>query len=187
MVELGQELSRIYLTLSNATRLSVTQVETRERTIEAALRSKRLYFGKGFSSELDSLACDLNSKICTRERISTSSEQTKVSNGHVSGLLPSPTNWTFAPEVTQLWVPDVTLTADYEWFALEVTGKSSVKSLVVDELGGCEDFDEQCRKLITFYNQALGPRIFDPGFKGRLSLPVPPRRKRKREGRRPKR
>src|SRR5262245_45222353 len=47
LVELGQELSRIYLTLNNSKRLSVTQIETKERTIEGALRSDRLYFGKG--------------------------------------------------------------------------------------------------------------------------------------------
>src|ERR1700738_3855833 len=58
--ELGQELSRIYLTLYNSKRLSVKPVETSDRVIEVILRKEGLFYGKVLPTEIDSMVCDLN-------------------------------------------------------------------------------------------------------------------------------
>ncbi|QDW35833.1 S8 family serine peptidase [Bradyrhizobium sp. KBS0727] len=170
--ELALELSRIYLTLYNSKRLSVKSVETSEHTVEAVLRKERLFYGKFFPTEIDSMICDLNSDICNRERTEATGEQRQSLTSNVSGFLPSETRWRLEPPVNKLWVPDVVLVKDTGWLPYDVMPKTQLAPLVIDELGGCEKFDETCQKLIIFYNPSLGGRVFQTSSKGRLVLPV---------------
>lgn len=148
--ELALELSRIYLTLYNSKRLSVKSVETSEHTVEAVLRKERLFYGKFFPTEIDSMICDLNSDICNRERTEATGEQRQSLTSNVSGFLPSETRWRLEPPVNKLWVPDVVLVKDTGWLPYDVMPKTQLAPLVIDELGGCEKFDETCQKLIIF-------------------------------------
>jgi subtilisin family serine protease len=171
--ELGQELSRIYLTLYNSKRLSVKPIETSDRVIEVILRKEGLFYGKSLPTEIDSMVCDLNSDICSRERTEATAEQRQSLTSNVSGFLPSEAKWRFELPINELWVPDVVLTKDVVWLPYDMTPSKRLAQVVVDELGGCQEFDEACQKLIVFYNPSMGrSKVFDTSFKGRLVLPV---------------
>jgi subtilisin family serine protease len=170
--ELGQELSRIYLSLYNSKRLSVKSIETSERTVEATLRRERLFYGKLFPVEIESMVCDLNSDICDRERTEATGEQRQSLTSNVSGFLPSETRWRLELPINRVWVPDVVLVTAVEWLPYEMTPSKQIARVVVDELGGCQEIDETCRKLIVYYNPSLGGKAFETPFKGRLVLPV---------------
>jgi subtilisin family serine protease len=175
--ELGRELSRIYLTLYNSKRLSVRPALWKPTgpsdvfSSEAVFRSEGIYYGKTFPLELDNLACDLNPKICTRERVAAGSDQLQSLTGHVSGYLPSTTQWPAQPS-TPLLVPDVKLTPDIEWFTVQKNAKMSIADTVVNDLGGCAKFDDKCRDLLQFYNRTLGGKLFDEAYRGPVALPV---------------
>lgn len=169
--ELGQELSRIYLTLYNSKRLSVRPIKATEHSIEAALRSNGLFYGKSFPLELDSLLCDLNSNVCRRNRVSAATEQLQSLTSNVSGYLPSTTQWSLDGAV-ETWVPDVSLAEDREWLPYDLQAGQSLASIVVDELGGCKRYDDGCQKLINFYNPSLGSRSKNLPVGARLVLPV---------------
>jgi subtilisin family serine protease len=178
--ELGRELSRIYLTLYNSRRLSVrpafwhVAVDQSAFSIEKLWRSEEVFYGKTFPLELDDLACDLNPTVCTRELIPAQPAQGEYVpslTAHVSGFLPSRTQWRPQPSMSLL-IPDVRLASDIEWFAVQKDAHTSVESIVVDELGGCEQFDDRCRKLLLFYNRTIGDKLFDAAYSGSIALPV---------------
>lgn len=174
--ELESELTKIYLTLHNSGRLSVKRLTDPEgkiigKTIEEIFRSEKLFFGKTFPPELESLACDLNSHVCKRRRDPASPEQLRSLTQHVSGFLPSRGEWELSSIVTLL-LPDVHLTPVYEWFVVEKPADRPLAAVVTDELGGCVTFDDSCRDLVSFYNRSLGEKIFSDAYRGPVSLPV---------------
>jgi subtilisin family serine protease len=175
--ELGRELSRIYLTLYNSKRLSVRPAPWNPPagrpafSIEHLLRSERLFFGKSLPLELEDLACDLNRAVCSRELVPVPSDKAASLTDQISGFLPSHPEWRPQPSMTLL-VPDVMCTTDVEWFTVQKDGKIPIGALVVDELGGCDQFDDQCRGLLQFYNRTLGDKLFDSSYRGSVSLPV---------------
>jgi len=172
LFELGQELSRIYLTLYNSKRLSLRTVESTERSTEAVLRKQGLFYGSSFTNEIDSMLCDLNSDICTRERVEATLEQLKSPTSNLLGLLPSKANWKLDLATNNFWVPDVALTKNIEWFPYDMSSSKPLAAVVVDELGGCQKFDQDCQKLIEFYNPSLVKKTSDSISKARLILPV---------------
>ncbi|MGJ4970007.1 S8 family peptidase [Bradyrhizobium sp. HKCCYLRH1073] len=175
--ELGRELSRIYVTLYNSKRLSVrpafwhVAVNQPTFSIEKLFRSEGLFYGKTFPQEIDDLACDINPTTCTRELVPAPSDKLTSLTDHISGFLPSQTQWRAQPSMTLL-VPDVQLTPDIEWFSIQKDPKKPMDAIVVDELGGCEQFDDHCRILLQFYNRTLGDKLFDPTYRGSVALPV---------------
>ena len=170
--ELSRELARIYLTLHNSRRLSVKRVTVDgDENIEGVFRRNNLFYGKGFPLEIDSLACDLNTHVCRREKIPASDEQQQSLTGHVSKSLPSRGEWRLTPTISLL-LPDVELRPDTEWFTYTKLRSTSLEFLVVNELGGCTSFDSRCKSLIAFYNRTIGEKIFEDEYRGPVSLPV---------------
>jgi subtilisin family serine protease len=170
--ELGLELSRLYLTLYNSRRLSVKHVLSRDsESIEQVFRNERLFYGKTFGPELESLACDLNTHVCSRTRVPATPEKLSSLTQHVSGFLPSRGTWRLTPGIS-LVVPSVELTPDTEWFKVEKPQDRTLESFVVDDLGGCIKMDDRCRQLIAFYNPTLGNQIFDASYRGAIALPA---------------
>ena len=176
--ELGYELTGIYVALYNApeSRLSVQRVSDRTgkfigKTIEEILRLEGLFYGKTFPQQLDNLTCDLNSHVCNRIRAKLTDEELRsTSTLHVRGLHLSESEWLTGPAT--LLFPHVEITTDSEWYPIEKPRERSLRQFVVEDLGGCEEFDDECRDLITFYNRTLGEKIFDENYLGTRSLPV---------------
>ena len=169
---LSAEFARIYLSLYNSQRLSVKRVSALSaRTIDQVFRDQRLFYGKVFPIEIDSMACDLNAHVCTRVRDASKSQQVDSLTQQVTGYAPSPGHWSLRPDAV-LILPDVDIEPDIEWSSLNKPADHSIESIVIDDLGGCESFDETCKKLIAFYNPSLGERAFDSKYEGPITLPV---------------
>lgn len=179
LAELDKQVTDLYLTLVNTGRLSVRKVAADGLSIDLILRQNNLLFGDKLSLEMDSLVCDLNEipivspvPLCSRVKDSVPPSQLSAVTSHVSGYIPSPGKWRFPIDGTLL-LPDARLERTQRWVLYDKLPKTLIKDVVVNELGGCVEFDDSCRSRIAKFNAKVPEdTLFDPEFGGRISLPV---------------
>jgi subtilisin family serine protease len=170
--DFSTELSELYLTLYNTGRLTVRPVpRAGSESIEAVLRNNKILVGPRFPVEIDSLACDLNANRCTRDRVKLDSNDPHVllTKG-ILGQAPSRTKWTLSAN-DSLVLPAIRLEVVPRWVETSISDPS-IDVLVTQVLGGCLNFDDQCRREILQHNRSADLAVFQPNFKGTLSLPV---------------
>ena len=169
---IGVDIERLYLTLHNSLRLPIRRRSVENfKTIEAVFRQMELFFGSPFPVALDSMGCDLNPNVCSRERIDASAEERATPTRHVSGFRPSPGRWKSSPSM-ELWLPDIQFQKSRDWVSYKMTRGTSLAKIVVEELGGCETFNDECRQIIAAVNRRNADKLFQPEFAGPLVLPV---------------
>jgi subtilisin family serine protease len=164
--DFGRELADLYTTLYTAGRLSLKPYVVQSDSIEKAMRENDNLVGPQFPPAIDSLACDLNSDRCTRERANPKDFWSIQ-------FAPSPTAWTLRPG-DKVVLPAVRLTLIPKWVQVSVAPNQSIRELVTKVLGGCIDYDASCRKSILQYNRKLDETALanEFSFTGSLSLPV---------------
>jgi hypothetical protein len=76
--EIASDFKRLYLALHNDGRLPFKSYQVSNFSgIEDVFRSNQLFHGRPFPIELDSIACDVNPSVCTRERTEPTPEELK--------------------------------------------------------------------------------------------------------------
>ena len=166
----GDEITNLYLTLYNSRRLPIAAYEIGAfSTIENLFRERGLFYGNPFPVQLDSLACDLNIHVCTR-RLEAAAVKTLQFVDHVSGYIPSRGQWEVDPG-TQIYLPAMHLERTRNWVAYSKRKGAQVASIVVKELGGCDDWDNACRQLIVGVNRGQEALLSDD-YQGVLLLPT---------------
>jgi subtilisin family serine protease len=163
------EVSQLYLNLYNTGRLSLRRnVKATSGNIEQVLRANGNLVGPVFPRELDSLACDLNSNRCFRDREPVAfKDAQQLPSQSLTGFAPSPTKWLLGPG-DLLVLPSIRLTVVPKWVQVDV--KDNVEKIVISVLGGCQSFNTACRDDIIKHNRQLDPA--NPQFVGPLILPV---------------
>ncbi len=172
--ELGQSINQLYLTLYNAqpSRLTVRiQTASIEKNAEELFRTFGLFLGPVFPLALDSLACDLNSHVCSRSLTPASVEKLKILTGHVGGLEPSIPAWNIRPG-DQILVPAIRFEKQIRWVSYSSLQDKPLEAIVVNDLKGCATFDLDCKALILSYNRL--EKTAEPwiNFIPPLSLPL---------------
>lgn len=121
-----------------------------DRSIESIMREERLVAGKYFPKEADLYVCQLNPSIC---RIMTkgSDRATKWANGPTDPL-----------RLPTLKFEPVIVHREYAKKAVD-----RLRNIVVNERGGCEQYDSGCRKLLANLN-----RVPMKELEGRYEGPV---------------
>lgn len=175
MEELGEELTRLYLTLFNSGRLSVRKVDiafvSPFWSIESVFRDLKLFYGKRFPESLDGMACDLNPDVCTRRKKEASLRELGSLTGHVGGFDSSKGEWKVRLG-TRLILPAMQFTEQTRWIASHKTKTRTLDDLVVNELGGCVKLDEKCRTAIVRSNRKAGEEVLKIDYEGPLTLPL---------------
>lgn len=140
--DLSTEFGHLYGMLLDATKRGVgteTYVYQGDttRSLESIMRGERLVAGKYFPKEADLFVCRLNPSIC--KMVTKGSEsRAKWMNGPADKvLLPK---LTFEPVIVH---------REYLKKA-----EQRLSSIVVDERGGCEQYDGACRKYVGNLNRA---------------------------------
>lgn len=153
--DLSLEFGQLYGTLLDASKQGVgveTYVYQSDTTssLESILRDEKLVAGKYFPKEADLFVCQLNPSICK--------VTTKGTERHA--------RWSNRPEdpirLPKLVFEPVIVHSEYPKKAQQRLGK-----IVVDERGGCEQFDGECRKYVANLN-----RVPMEELEGRYEGPV---------------
>jgi subtilisin family serine protease len=169
---IGADIQRLYVTLHNSLRLPIRKRDVENFAgIESVFRQTELFFGSPFPLELDSLACDLNPDVCVRDRVAASIEELATPTRHVSGFKPSAGRWTVSPQMG-LWLPNIEFQKSRDWVLYKKSRGASLEKIVIDELGGCQKFDSECKQVISAVNRLDADKVFKPDFVGQLVLPV---------------
>ncbi|MET4037674.1 subtilisin family serine protease [Bradyrhizobium sp. RT4a] len=168
----GVDILKLYLTLHNSLRLPLRPRQVDDfKNIEDVYRQFGLFYGEPFPEQLDSLACDLNPNVCSRQLIPASETELASLTGHVSRFKSSVGTWTVPPG-TSLFLPDIPFERGQDWINYKKTKNTSLAKIVEKDLGGCVKFDEQCKKLIATINRMDDDRKFRDDYAGLLILPV---------------
>ncbi len=177
--EIASDFKRLYLSLYNDGRLPLKPYQVESFTsIEDAFRSNQLFYGSPFPLELDSIACDVNPNVCTRERVAATLEELKSGayirdvipdTGRPSGMSkPSGGKWSVAPS-TSLWLPSIRFEQQRGWVVYRKRAGQEI-SEIVREFGVCDQFDDQCKNLILGMNRNQDERL-NRDYAGTVLLP----------------
>ena len=168
----GVDILKLYLTLHNSLRLPLRPRQADDfKSIEDVYRQFGLFYGEPFPEQLDSIACDLNPNVCSRQLISASETELTNLTGHVSRFKSSIGIWT-VPSGTALYLPDIPFEHGQDWISYKKAKNTSLAKIVEKDLGGRVKFDEQCKKLIATINRMDDERKFRDDYAGMLILPV---------------
>lgn len=180
--EIASDFRRLYLSLHNEGRLPLKLYPVNGfSTIEEVFRSLGLFYGSPFPIELESIACDLNPNVCWRERVEATAEERK-SGSYVRDAIPDParqsgyskpssSNWSVAPPAS-LWLPSVRVEEQRGWFVYYKRKGENIERVVTEELGACDRFDGECRRLIIGMNRNQEERL-TLAYSGAILLPKP--------------
>lgn len=180
--EIASDFRRLYLSLHNEGRLPLKSYPVNQfSTIEEAFRSLGLFHGSPFPIELDSIACDLNPNLCLRERVEATAQERK-SGSYVRDAIPDPArpsghsrpssgNWSVAPSAS-LWLPSVRVEEQRGWFVYRKRAGENIERVIKDELGACDRFDAECKRLIIGMNRNQEERL-TLAYSGAILLPKP--------------
>lgn len=157
--DLSTEFGHLYGMLLDATKLGVgteTYVYQGDttRSLESIMRGERLVAGKYFPKEADLFVCRLNPSIC--KIVTKGSEgRAKWMNGPADKvLLPK---LTFEPVIVHREYPK--------------KAEQRLSSIVVDERGGCEQYDGACRKYVSNLNRVPLEELEGP-YEGSVVVPT---------------
>jgi subtilisin family serine protease len=172
--DFAEELTRFYLSLFNTKRLSLRFISLEKPlSLDEVLRQNNLIIGPKVPLGVESLICDLNRTLCDRDR-SVSLKTGTISNAlssTIQGVPPSPIkSWSVAPG-SLVVIPEVRIERLSKWIIFDKDDTESVADIVVNSLGGCDQFDENCRRNILL-NNSVKIDFADPQWTGPLSLPV---------------
>jgi hypothetical protein len=153
--DLSTEFGQLYGTLLDAMKQGIG-IETylyqggTTRSLESIMRAERLVAGEYFPKEADLFVCQLNPSIC--KIVTKGSERSaKWTNGPADEMrLPK---LTFEPVIVHREYPK--------------KAEQRLGSIVVDERGGCEQYDGDCRKYVRNLN-----RVPMEELEGRYEGPV---------------
>ncbi|MBR1164942.1 S8 family serine peptidase [Bradyrhizobium elkanii] len=177
--EIASDFKRLYLSLHNDGRLPLKQYRVSNfGGIEDVFRANQLFYGSPFPVEIDSIACDVNPNICTRERTEASLEELK-SGAYIRDVIPfagrptgkskpSPGKW-FVPPSTLLWLPSIRFEQQRGWVVYRKSPGQEIGEIVQD-FGACKGFDDQCKNLILGMNRNQDERL-TPDYAGTVLLP----------------
>jgi len=178
--EIAADFKRLYLSLHNEGRLPLKSYQVNSFvTIEDVFRSNQLFYGSPFPIELDSLACDVNPDVCTRERNEATPEEQK-SGDYIRDVIPASSRpsgksrpstgrWSVASPAS-LWLPSVRVEQQRGWVAYRKRSGQKIDEIVTGELGTCDRFDDQCKNLILGMNRNQEERLA-PEYSGVVLLP----------------
>jgi hypothetical protein len=166
--EIASDFKRLYLSLHNDGRLPLKQYQVSSfGGIEDAFRTNQLFYGSPFPVELDSIACDVNPNVCTRDRTEPSLEELKLGPyirdvipfaGRPSGKSrPSSGKWSVAPS-TLLWLPSIRFEQQRGWVVYRKRAGQEIGE-IVQGFGVCNQFDDQCKNLILGMNRNQDERL----------------------------
>ncbi|RXG84339.1 S8 family serine peptidase [Bradyrhizobium vignae] len=167
--EIAADFKRLYVALFNDGRLPLKLYQTKSfTTIEDAFRRNRLFYGSPFPVELDSIACDLNPKICERGRVEPSPEEQR-SGAYIRDVIPDlkrPTGksrpsigtWHVEPPASLL-LPSVPIEEEQGWVVYRKRAGQKISDIVVRELGTCDQYDDQCKNRILAGNRNQEERL----------------------------
>ena len=164
------ELSLLYTSLYNTKRLTVKRVvaDLPYSDAEVVVRRSGSLIGPVYPPALDSLLCDLNPAVCSRDR---ADQSTGNLNQSIDGSLPSKTHWNIHAGTT-LIVPAVILQQVPRWIKASVPAESSIEREVLVELGGCNQFDADCKQEILRHNRSLDESALNDKKPKTLLLPI---------------
>jgi hypothetical protein len=177
--EIASDFKRLYLSLHNDGRLPLKQYQVSSfGGIEDAFRTNQLFYGSPFPVELDSIACDVNPNVCTRDRTEPSLEELKLGPyirdvipfaGRPSGKSrPSSGKWSVAPS-TLLWLPSIRFEQQRGWVVYRKRAGQEIGE-IVQGFGVCNQFDDQCKNLILGMNRNQDERL-TRDYAGTVLLP----------------
>jgi hypothetical protein len=176
--ELGEELTRLYVTLFNTGRLSVREVAIPATLpapeIDDVFVSEKLFYGDArdpFPQRLNSIACDLNRHVCQRHLVPTYSKEAMSQSSHVGGNFPSSGRWQSLAGKSLL-LPAIRFEEQRRWATVYKSSTRTLADLVERELRGCPQLDRRCAESIGLANRKEGDKVLAPGYEGPVSLPL---------------
>ena len=175
--ELSRQIESIYKGLILGGRFPVYRYQVRQGdTVEAVIRRESGYSGSHFPIALDSIACDLNYTICSRE-LAIDGDSNREASGVVRmrsifELESSYGNWNRLKEGDTIYLPAVTIqsTNSTQRYSKE-SGESF--AAILRSLGICrggENMKSECMDQIKYFNRNVGD-FTATGFEGELYLP----------------
>ena len=142
--EIASDFTRLYVSLHNEGRIPLKSYQVNSFSgIEDVFRSNQLFHGSPFPIELDSIACDVNPDVCTRERTEATPEEQK-SGAYIRDVIPDPKRpsgksrpssgkWSVAPS-TSLWLPSVRVEQQQGWVAYRKSAGQEISEIVIASL-----------------------------------------------------
>jgi subtilisin family serine protease len=173
--DFANELNTLYLSLFNTKRLALKQLAIRQNiSTDEILRSNSLVIGPIIPDGLRSLICDLNPKICKRDRTTTvlTGSINDTISGTIQGNLPSKSVEWSGKVGDVILLPDIHLDRLSKWVSYSKPKGIKIDDIVVNILGGCETLDDACRDSIVAYNKGTTVDFENPDWSETISLPV---------------
>jgi subtilisin family serine protease len=178
--EIAADFKRLYLSLHNEGRLPLRPYRIQSfGSIEDVFRTNELFFGSPFPDEIDSIACDVNPDVCTRERVDATAVELKsgsfirdvISDPRREGgrSKPSRGKWSVTPPAF-LWLPSIKIEQQEGWVAYRKRPGQEIKDIVTREFATCRQFDSRCESKILAMNRNEEARLL-PAYSGVVLLP----------------
>ncbi|MEM8682553.1 MAG: S8 family serine peptidase [Pseudomonadota bacterium] len=164
-------LANFYTTLYNTGQLVITATTNDDsKTVEEVLRAEGVFTGPFFPESMDSLMCDINPHICTRELAPADETILEDVSAHLHGYNFSVGNWTYEPgDLVRL--PKVQLER-YEQFDYGWKNKGeTIEGILASREVSCESVGVNCRTAVELLN-ASQPEVLDANYEGLLVLPI---------------
>ena len=130
------------------------------KTITEVLRERVLFDGKYLPKELDIVVCKMNPGVCVVQ--AGKSGNTFAADASAS--------WRLKPG-EPIVVPDIQFTALKVHKPYVKNAGDSLKSIVVDDRRGCEQFDDECKKYVQNLNRRLDAPL-DTAYAGQIVVPT---------------
>ena len=169
-VPIARPLEELYVTLYNTGNLPVETYEgDTGQQVVTILRSEDLFRGDGFPIGIDSMLCDLNPRVCSRELVPVEDLADLV--GHVGGYKASKGKWTNSA-ATPLVLPMSIFREVVDFRVQEKPKGLSGEDYVAQGEFVCEDRFKgySCRDLVQSLNShALA--TLEPEWEGQAILP----------------
>ena len=169
--EIPESLADLYTTLYNTGQLSLMSITDHEgQMIEQIMRNAEIMVGPHFPLAIDSLMCDLNPRVCSRELISASEEKLGEPASHLHGYKFTRGNWTNNPGDTILF-PKVQL-EEYEEFKVSWKNEGeSIDQILENREVTCEAYGVDCLTAVKFLNSS-NPEVLEKSYQGQIVLPT---------------
>ena len=168
--QIAAEQGKLYAGLYNIDKLPVRKVIDDEGVFpEQIFRQEGIIFG-GLGATIESVLCDINPHICSRDRIAALSGIVEDPTKHVGGTVPSKGRWT-NKKGSAFYLPDISFEEGINIEFYDKKRGDRIENIVVRDRRGCDQYDGECQNLLYVLNSDQeGYDSID--FAGKIQVPT---------------
>jgi hypothetical protein len=170
-IELTREIERLLLSLYNTGHLPIKKIKDEKGRVASEIAlDEGIVKGPFFPVSIDSVLCDVNPHICSREFIKASPDQLKDPTMHVGGFLPTRGNWTNM-RGDEIYLIDMSYEETIKLIYRVVPRNDSIGRILKREKANCSALGDDCFEITKFLNPSIED-LWEPSD-GKLKAIIP--------------